>query len=45
MLELGLGFVFNHVVSFRPIVAIPIGLDGAVTSFGATVSVNFGRSH
>ena len=44
-LELGLGFVFNHVVSFRPIVAIPIGLDGGVTSFGATVSVNFGKSH
>ena len=42
-LELGLGFVFNQVVSFRSNVAIPIGLDGGVTSFGATVSVNFGK--
>jgi hypothetical protein len=43
LLELGLGFVFNRVVSFRPHVAIPIGLNGASTSFGATMSVNFGK--
>src|SRR6266478_1091708 len=45
VLELGLGFVFNQVFSFRPNVAIPIALDGGVTSFGATISVNFGKSH
>jgi hypothetical protein len=40
---LGLGFVFNQVVSFHPGVAIPVGLEGASTTFGATVSVSFGR--
>jgi hypothetical protein len=39
----GLGFVFNQVVSFHPGVAIPVGLNGASVTFGATVSVNFGR--
>jgi len=45
MLELGLGFVFNQVFTFRPTVAIPIGLDGGSTSFGATIGVNFGKPH
>ena len=43
VLGLGLGFVFNQVVTFRPSVAIPIGLDGATTSFVAALSVNFGK--
>jgi len=43
LLGLGLGFVFNQVFTFRPNVAIPIGLDGGTTSFGATLSVNFGK--
>ena len=42
-LGLGMGFLFNEVVSVRPGVAIPFGLDGASTSFSATVSINFGK--
>lgn len=40
---LGLGFVFNRVFTFQPTVAIPFGLEGASTTFGASLSVNFGR--
>jgi outer membrane autotransporter protein len=42
LLGLGLGFVFNR-VTVRPGVAIPFGLDGASTTFGVTLSVNFGQ--
>jgi len=42
-LGLGLGFVFNQVITLRPGVSIPIGLDGASTTFGVTLSLNFGR--
>jgi len=44
LLNLGLGIVFNHTVTVRPGVQIPLGLDGASTTFGAIVSVNFGRA-
>jgi hypothetical protein len=44
LLGLGLGIVFNQVITVRPGVSIPMGLDGASTTFGAIVSVNFGRS-
>lgn len=43
LLGVGLGIVFNEVVTVRPGVSIPIGLEGASTTFGAIVSVNFGR--
>jgi hypothetical protein len=43
LLGLGLGFVFNQVFTLRPNVAIPIGLEGASTTFSVTLSVNFGR--
>lgn len=42
LLGLGIGFVFNQVVTVRPSVSIPFGLDGASTTFAATFSVNFG---
>ncbi|SRR6266550_469074 len=43
-LGLGLGFVINQTVTLRPMVSIPVGLDGASTVFGGTISVNFGSS-
>lgn len=43
LLDLGLGFVFNEVFALRPGVAIPIGLDGASTTFGLTLGLNFGQ--
>ena len=42
--SLGLGFVFNRVVTVRPGVALPFGLEGAATTFGVSLSVNFGRT-
>jgi hypothetical protein len=44
LVALGLGIVFNQAVTLRPGVQIPIGLEGASTTFGLIVSVNFGRS-
>jgi hypothetical protein len=41
---LGVGFVFSQIVSFRPQVVIPFGLEGGDVSFGATLSVNFGKT-
>lgn len=43
LLGFGIGFVFNQVITARPSVSIPVGLDGASTTFAATFSVNFGR--
>jgi len=42
LLGLGIGFILNSVVTLRPGVSIPFGLEGASTSFGAAISVNFG---
>jgi hypothetical protein len=39
----GVGVLFNQVFALRPSVAVLIGLDETSTTFGATVSVNFGR--
>ena len=39
----GVGLLFNQVFALRPSVAVLIGLDDTSTTFGATVSVNFGR--
>jgi len=44
LVGLGLGIVFNQTVTVRPGVHIPMGLQGASTTFGAIVSVNFGRA-
>jgi len=44
LLALGLGIVFNQTVTVRPGVQIPMGLQGASTTFGAIVSVNFGSA-
>lgn len=44
VLGLGLGFVFDHVLTLRPNVSIPFGLDGASTSFGVTIGVSFGQT-
>lgn len=41
---LGIGFVVSRVVTLQPGVSIPFGLDGASTSFNASVSVNFGKA-
>ena len=42
----GVGLLFNQVFALRPSVAVLFGLDDTSTTFGATVSVNFGgRSH
>ena len=42
VLGLGIGFVFSYQVSIRPAVSIPFGVNGASTSFGVTLAVNFG---
>lgn len=39
---LGIGFVFSHQVSIKPAVSIPFGVDGASSTFGVTLAVNFG---
>jgi len=41
---LGIGFVFSHQVSIKTAVAIPFGLNGASTTFGVTLAVNFGAA-
>jgi hypothetical protein len=43
LLSLGVGFVFSQVFTLRPGVAIPFGLEGGSTTFGVTLSINFGR--
>jgi hypothetical protein len=43
LLTLGTGFVFNSRFSVNPSVSIPVGWDGASTSFGLAGAINFGR--
>lgn len=43
LVGLGIGFVFNEVFTLHPGVAIPFGLEGASTTFGVTLSINFGQ--
>jgi hypothetical protein len=43
LLTLGTGFVFNSRFSLNPSINIPVGLDGASTSFGLVGAMNFGR--
>ncbi len=44
VLELGVGFVFSKMVTFRPSFSIPLGLNGAKTSVGITLAINFGHA-
>jgi hypothetical protein len=41
---LGAGFVINRDVTFAPMVRIPLNQDGAESSFGFSLSYNFGRA-
>jgi hypothetical protein len=43
LLTLGTGFVFNSRFSLNPSVSLPIGLDGASSSFGLMGAMNFGH--
>jgi hypothetical protein len=43
LLTLGTGFVFNSRYSLNPSINIPMGLDGASTSFGLAGAINFGH--
>jgi hypothetical protein len=43
LLNLGVGFVFNSQIAVRPLISIPVGLDGGESSFGLTVGYNFGN--
>jgi hypothetical protein len=40
---LGAGFILNRDVTFAPMVRIPLNQDGAESSFGFSLSYNFGR--
>ena len=40
---LGAGFVINRDVTFAPMVRVPLNQDGAESSFGFSLSYNFGR--
>ncbi len=40
---LGAGFILNRDVTFAPMVRIPLNRDGAESSFGFSLSYNFGR--
>jgi hypothetical protein len=39
---LGLGFVFSDIVSVRPTLMLPIGLENTQATFGLVVGINFG---
>jgi hypothetical protein len=41
---LGAGFIINRDVTFAPMVRIPLNQDGAESSFGFSLSYNFGRA-
>ncbi|HEX7929493.1 MAG TPA: outer membrane beta-barrel protein [Sphingomicrobium sp.] len=41
-IELGAGFVLNKTLTLQPSIAIPVGLDGAKSSFQLAVAFNFG---
>ena len=43
LLTLGTGFVFHSRFSVNPSISIPMGLNGASTSFGLGGAINFGR--
>jgi hypothetical protein len=41
---LGAGFILNRDVTFAPVVRIPLNQDGAESTFGFSLSYNFGRA-
>ena len=41
---LGAGFIINRDVTFAPMVRIPLNQDGAESTFGFSLSYNFGRA-
>ena len=41
---LGAGFILNRNVTFAPMVRIPLNQDGAESTFGFSLSYNFGRA-
>jgi len=43
LLDLGAGFVLNQVMTIRPMVSLPMGLEDAKTSYGIGFSFNFGH--
>jgi hypothetical protein len=43
LLTLGTGFVFSSRYSVNPSISVPVGLDGASTSFGLSAAMNFGH--
>jgi hypothetical protein len=43
LLTLGTGFVINSRFSVNPSINVPMGLNGASTSFGLSGAINFGR--
>lgn len=43
VMNLGVGFLFNSQIAVRPLISIPLGLNGGETSFGLTVGYNFGN--
>src|ERR1041384_3250761 len=43
LLEFGVGFLFSEAFSLRPNVAHAFGIDQSSTTFGVSMSVNFGR--
>ena len=43
LLNLGVGFVFSSQIAIRPLISIPLGLNGGETTFGLTGSYNFGK--
>jgi hypothetical protein len=43
LLEFGVGLLFSDVVSLRPNLGFTFGIDQSSTTFGASLSVNFGR--
>jgi len=44
VVKVGAGFVSNRTLTLQPSVSIPVGLEGAKTSFQIVVALNFGSS-
>jgi len=42
-LDLGLGLIFNRMLTVRPMVMIPLGFEDSDAQFGISVHINFGR--
>jgi len=42
LVTLAAGFVFNQKITFRPNIAIPVGLDDSDPTYGVGIAINFG---